>query len=106
MPRILQFITLPLAEMNTVRLRILALLLCPATIAFAEQLPPRWIWSDAGDRMSAGSETTAERVFVAEGEIERATLRATADFAELTVSLNGKPVLQLDSYDPPAEADV
>ena len=87
-------------------LRILILFLFPAAIAFAEPPPPQWIWSASADRMGAGAETTAERVFVAEGEIERGTLRATADFAALTVSLNGKPVLRLDAYDPPAEADV
>ena len=82
------------------------LILFPALVAFAEPPPPQWIWSANGDRMSAGAETTAQRVFVAEGEIERATLRATADFAALTVSLNGKAVLRFDPYDPPAEVDV
>ncbi|MCP5551503.1 MAG: PQQ-dependent sugar dehydrogenase [Akkermansiaceae bacterium] len=38
--------------------------------------------------------------------MDRATLRATADFAGLKVSLNGTPLLALDPYDPPAEIEV
>jgi putative heme-binding domain-containing protein len=71
----------------------------------AEPPEPAWIWSGEGDRLSS-SDMTATRRFSADGDIERATLRATADFAALTVILNGKKVISLDPYDPPTETDI
>ena len=35
-----------------------------------------------------------------------ATLRATADYAGMTISLNGEAILSLDPYDPPREIEV
>jgi putative heme-binding domain-containing protein len=49
---------------------------------------------------------TVERSFSVSGDLDRAALRATADFAGLSVTLNGKPVIALDPHDPPTEVDV
>lgn len=87
-----------------IRIFLAALVSLPA-IALAEPPPPDWIWSAEGDRMDEMS-ASVERDFSVSGEIERATLRATADYASLTVSLNGKTIIELDAYDPPAEVDV
>lgn len=87
-----------------IRIFLAALVSLPA-IALAEPPPPDWIWSAEGDRMGEMS-ASVERDFSVSGEIERATLRATADYASLTVSLNGKTIIELDAYDPPAEVDV
>lgn len=66
---------------------------------------PDWIWRDGGDR--EGSETMiASRSFTVSGKASLATLRATADFAGVQVSLNGSRVLDLDPYDPPGEVEV
>ncbi len=66
---------------------------------------PEWIWKADGDR--EGSDTTkVSRKFTRSGKAVRATLRATADFASLQVSLNGSRVLDLDPYDPPREVEV
>lgn len=80
------------------------LVLLPPTLE-AEPSPPEWIWTSAGNR-TGGESATATRAFSSHGETKRAVLRATADFAGLRISLNGKEVLALDPYDPPGEVEV
>ena len=71
----------------------------------AGPVAPVWIWSARGDRI--GSEKmSATRQFSVSGVVERATLRATADFAGLEISVNGEAAITLDPYDPPQEIDV
>jgi putative heme-binding domain-containing protein len=48
----------------------------------------------------------ASRAISLEDVPTRAMLRATADYAGLTISLNDTPVLALDAYDPPREIEV
>jgi len=78
---------------------------CAAAAAQVGRGTPEWIWKADGDR--EGSDTTkVSRKFTRSGKAVRATLRATADFASLQVSLNGSRVLDLDPYDPPREVEV
>lgn len=49
---------------------------------------------------------SASHVFSLAAVPKSATLRATADYAGLTISLNGEAILSLDPYDPPREIEV
>lgn len=84
------------------RLTALLLFLAPLAGPIRAEIPaPHWIWSDS----DPSGITTSQQVSL-DGPVESATLRVTADFAAVRVSLNGKPVLALDSYDPPTEIDL
>jgi len=71
----------------------------------AEPAPPQWVWAKDVDRTEVGTWKAGRTFSLAEAPT-RATLRATADYAGLTISLNGRPVLALDPYDPPREIEV
>lgn len=76
-----------------------------ASPADAAPPAPDWIWSAEGNR-DGGGEFSAKKSFTLSREADRAILRVTADFAGLRVTLNGREVLALDPYDPPAEIEV
>lgn len=84
---------------------VLVLLVAAASARAGDPPAPQWVWKQGGDRNGAESFATT-RSFPVDGEVKRAVLRVTADFAGLRVSLNDREVLSVDPYDPPAEVEV
>lgn len=80
-------------------------LLVAAAARAGDPQAPHWVWKQGGNRNGAESFATT-RSFTVEGEVKRAVLRVTTDFAGLRVSLNDREVLSVDPYDPPAEVEV
>lgn len=87
------------------RLLIIVILVGGANPLFASPVAPQWIWQKEGDRLTEGQWETDHAFSLAE-VTKTASLRAVADYAGLTIFLNGEAVLALDPYDPPREIEV
>ena len=70
----------------------------------ADPALPEWIWSKEGDRFADGSWSSKQTLSLPK-DPSGALLRVTADFAGLRVRVNGREILALDPYDPPAEVE-
>jgi len=80
---------------------LLAALNPPRAAGGEEDSIPRWIWTP-GER--DGSDELVLRFRLDPGGvIERARLKATADFAEMSLHWDGNLVARLEAYDPPRE---
>lgn len=77
----------------------------PACTWAAEATTPQWLWVADADR-DGRSTAKLQRTFTIAQASERAKLRATADFAALSIVINGRSVATLEPYDPPIEIDV
>ena len=66
---------------------------------------PYWIWPSATDRQSLVQVKVLD-TFLVPGPVKKASLRFTADFAALSIHLNGALVSELEAYDPVSEIDV
>jgi putative heme-binding domain-containing protein len=77
----------------------------PPHVSAAEPATPQWIWVAGVDR-DGRSAAKMQRSFVVPQVSERARLRATSDFAALSIVINGRSVAALEPYDPPIEIDV
>ncbi|MCH7728491.1 MAG: PQQ-dependent sugar dehydrogenase, partial [Planctomycetes bacterium] len=65
---------------------------------------PHWIWAD---NSRDGIETAFFlKTFKIEGTVEQATLAGVADFAHVTIYVNGKPIVEAEPYGPRFEKDV
>jgi len=71
----------------------------------AEPVTPRWVWVADVDRDSR-SVAKVQRSFVIPQASQRARLRATSDFATLSIVINGRSIATLEPYDPLIEIDV
>lgn len=78
----------------------------PPLVAWAsESVPPRWVWVADVDRDSRGA-AKVQRSFVLSQASQHARIRATSDFATLSIMINGQSIATLEPYDPVLEIDV
>ena len=89
----------------SLRLCFVVILAAGTSPLLAAPVTPQWIWQKEGDRLAEVKWETSHAFSLADVP-KYALLRATADYAGFTISLNGEAVLALDPYDPPREIEV
>lgn len=87
------------------RLLLFLILVAGTFPLLAEPIPPQWIWQKDGDRQAVMRWKTSHAFSLVDAP-KIASLRAVADYAGMTISLNGEAVLAVDPYDPPREMEV
>jgi len=96
-------VTLENGMTNRIPVLILLLLLF-SRLSQAESSEINWIWDS--DPRSASTTSDFTRSFVIDGEVKRAQLKITADFASVHVLIGKQKILELEAFDPPLTLDI
>lgn len=83
---------------------LLTILFLPAITPATEPPAQHWIWCNSAPARLRHAQF--QKSFTTKGTVDHAALMGVADFCHLSVSLNGKPIAQVEDFSPRFEIDV